>query len=80
MPDIIIKNSIAARNPRGTRPNDNAFHSFSVKPYSPTDKGIKVGKAGRRLIASDKRSEEDITSREKYRNNYDRIFGKRSER
>lgn len=77
MPDIIVKPSIASRNPKGTRPDDNSFHSFSVKPYSPGDKGIKVGKAGRRLVASDKRGEEDNASRERYRNNYDRIFGKK---
>lgn len=75
MVDIFTPNKFA-RNSRGTRPSDNAFHSFSVKPHTPSDKGIKVGKAGRRLLASDRR-DESKSSREKYRDNYDRIFKKK---
>ena len=76
MPEIIVKNRIGARNPRGVRPNDNSFHSFSVKPHTPGDAGVKVGKAGRRLIASDNRGKEEGDPRDNYRDNYDRIFGK----
>lgn len=77
MPEIIVKGSRAARDPKGTRPNDNSFHSFSVKPHTPGDAGVKVGKAGRRLIASDNRGKEEGDARENYRDNYDRIFGKK---
>lgn len=76
MVDIFTPNKLA-REKKGTTAKDNGFHSFSVKPYSPTDRGIKVGRAGARVIASDKRGVEDASSREKYRDNYDRIFGKK---
>jgi hypothetical protein len=75
MPDIIVKNKIGARDPKGTTPKDG-FHSFSVKPHQPKDRGIKVGRAGRKLIASDQR-DEDKSARQKYMDNYDKIFGKK---
>lgn len=75
MPHIHVKNP-TVRDQRGTT-GPNSFSNFSITPSKPTDTGVKVGKAGRKLIASDNRADENATSRKKYRDNYDRIFGKK---
>lgn len=71
MPDIHVKKPLV-RDAKDAK----YFHSFSINPNNPKPEGVKVGRAGRRKIASDERGERE-SPKQKFDNNYDRIFKKK---
>lgn len=70
---------VTVRSPQNLRdPKGAKDFGVSIKPYDAraVEGPIKIGKAGRRLIKSDETGEK-VSSRQKYIDNYDRIFGKK---